>query len=513
MLIEQAIFTSTQTNRLDGYQLAVYSPEICAEDLRELAVWGPSHDSLLESGEDAVSINFHRLPSGAYCVSKTTPAGSEYSGRTGPKIYTQCLIVDAETLARFANNPFALLTAAFAQGSLKVHDPLPESLEAFRLAGKAAVVDQALLAQLLSEPGATWLGALVEAALRSPSLALIAAGNGIRLIHGLINCLPLECRTEFSFCTGLKHSPRRPFRIFCLGDDPTDQRRILRQQETTVLELSGKPPKQFTATTGWSGFVALVIASGKTSFLAQQLAKPRPGLSIGDLTALGNELLEVLAESAPAAAGAAAHFGEPESAHLGEPEALASGSLPEGGPGAPARPNKPEGGPGAPARPNDAAETAPAGRGRPALHDSPNSGSPNVASGAVPPADEQHRADAAHRRFLRAVQSAIRKAPGGIELDPAQVLGTHCPAALEQLERLDDAVFEAIAGKPGALDELRKLWPEVLSQLGPELVEESREQYVRHALRVWRDCVEGDQIRNPTLAVAAMDVVCLLFGE
>lgn len=478
MLIEQAIFTSTQTNRLDGYQLAVHSPEINAEDLRELAVWGPSHDSLLESGEDAVSINFHRLPSGAYCVSKTTPAGSEYSGRTGPKIYTQCLIVDAETLARFANNPFALLTAAFAQGSLKVHDPLPETLEGFRLAGKAAVVDQALLAQLLSDPGAPWLGALVEAALRSPSLALIAAGNGIKLINGIINCLPLECRTEFSFCTGLKHSPRRPFRILCLGDDPTDQRRILRQQDTTVLELSGKPPKQYTATAGWSGFVAQVVASGKTSFLAQQLAKSRPGLSIGDLTALGNELLEALAVAAPAAAGAVALGAE---AKTGEPEASASVSY-----GVALRPDQPEA---------DA------------------SGSPNIASGSQSPGDEQRRADAAHQRFLRAVQSAIRKPPGGVELDPAQVLGTQCPAALEQLERLDDAVFEAIAGKPGALDELRKLWPEVLSRLGPELVEESREQYVRHALRVWRDCVEGDQIRNPSLAVAAMDVVCLLFGE
>lgn len=478
MLIEQAIFTSTQTNRLDGYQLAVHSPEIAAEDLRELAVWGPSHDSLLENGEDAVSINFHRLPSGAYCVSKTSPAGSEYSGRTGPKIYTQCLVVDAETLARFANNPFALLTAAFAQGSLKVHDPLPETLEGFRLAGKAAAVDQALLAQLLSDPGAPWLGALVEAALRSPSLALISAGNGIKLINGIINCLPLECRTEFSFCTGLKHSPRRPFRILCLGDDPTDQRRILRQQDTTVLELSGKPPKQYMATAGWSGFVAQVVASGKTSFLAQQLAKPRPGLSIDDLTALGNELLEALAVAAPAAAGAVALGAE---AKTGEPEASASASY------------------GVLPRPDHSEADA--------------SGSQSVASGSESPGDEQHRADAAHRRFLRAVQSAIRKPPGGIELDPAQVLGTQCPAALEQLERLDDAVFEAIAGKPSALDELRKLWPEVLSRLGPELVEESREQYVRHALRVWRDCVEGDHIRNPSLAVAAMDVVCLLFGE
>ncbi|HEV7223875.1 MAG TPA: hypothetical protein VGN42_14300 [Pirellulales bacterium] len=466
--IQQAIFTSAQTDRLDGYQLAVHSGGIDDMDLRELQVWGPSHDSLLESGEDAVSVNFHPLPSGAYCVSKTTPAGSEYSARTGPRIYTQCLVVPPEVLSRFANNPFALLTAAFAQGSLKVHGPLPDTLEPFRLSGKAATVDQALLAQLLSDPGARWLGALVEAALASPSLALIAGAHGMRLIHGIINCLPPECRAEFSFCTGLKPSPRRPFRIFCLGDDPNDQRRILRQQDKTVLELSEKPPKKYTATAGWGGFIALTAASGRSAFLSQQFAQSRPGLRTAELTALGDQLLQALAETAPAArsGGAFDEEGEPAMAPAAatvEPDALRLSTPP---------------------------------------------------ARSAPPADEQHRADAAHLRFLRAVQGAAPSAPpDGLEPDPAQVLGSQCPAAMEHLERLDDTVFEAIAGKPGALDELRQLWPDVLARLGPELIEESREQYLRHALRVWRDCLEGDQIRNPSLAVAAMDVVCLLFDE
>ena len=81
------------------------------------------------------------------------------------------------------------------------------------------------------------------------------------------------------------------------------------------------------------------------------------------------------------------------------------------------------------------------------------------------------------------------------------------------MERLDDLVFEAIAGKPGAFNELKQFWPQVLAELGPDLLHESREQYVKHALRVWRECVEGESIRNPALAIAAMDVVCLILGE
>jgi len=486
LLIEQAIFTSVQNDRRDGYQLAARSTNIDAGDLRALAHWGPSHDSLLETGADAVSVNFHPLPSGAYCVSKTTPAGEEYSGR-GEKIYTQCLIVPAEVLLRFGNNPFSLLTAAFAQGSLRVHDKVPESLEPFRLGGKAAAVDQALLGQLLTEPGVTWLGAVVEAALSSTSLALVAGRLRPRLVAGLINCLPIECRTAFSFSTGLKHSPRRPFRLFCLAGDPAEQRRMERQYDLTVLELSGKPPKRFTATVGWSGFVACTIATGKTSFLSQQLGKPRPNLSLADLPRLGDELLESLAELENAIAnGPATGLASASDEHnqIVEEHRSSAASLTD----------------------DDVLWLEPSPGDVPV-------GEP-VAAAATDPLDDLRRADAPHRRFQRTSPLPCAEPSRDVgSPEPSQVLGAACPTAIEKLERLDDTVFEAIAGKPGAIEQLRRLWPEVLAEVGPELVEESREQYLRHALRIWRECVEGDQIRNPALAATAIGVVCLLFNE
>ena len=84
---------------------------------------------------------------------------------------------------------------------------------------------------------------------------------------------------------------------------------------------------------------------------------------------------------------------------------------------------------------------------------------------------------------------------------------------IEQLGLLDDAVFEAIAGLPGAMDRLRSLWPAVQAAVGTALVEESRDQYVRHALIVWRACIEGTELRDPAHAIAAIDVVSLLFDE
>ena len=71
MLIEQAIFTSAQSDHAVGYHLVARSPGVEEKDARELTIWGPSHESLETCDTTAVSVNFFRLPSGAFCVSKT----------------------------------------------------------------------------------------------------------------------------------------------------------------------------------------------------------------------------------------------------------------------------------------------------------------------------------------------------------------------------------------------------------------------------------------------------------
>ena len=443
MLVEQAIFTSADTGRRDGYQLVATTAGVSEADLRALASRGPSHDSLWETGDDAMSVNFFALPSGGYCVSKTTPTGQEHARRRGLRVYTQCLVVSSEVLAAFGNNALALLNAAFGQGYVRVLDEISGELEPFRLCGRATAVDEALLASLLSDPGVLWLEALIEAALSAPRVALLAPNCGSRLLAGLINCLPVECRLDFSFSTGLKYSPRRPLRIVCLGGHLAEQRRLARRYGLTMVEVFGKPPQELTATSGWGGFIASAIAAGKTAFLAEQLSIARPGLKLSDLDALGDELLEAMAQRSE------------------ESSDVAAGALVA-----------------------------------------------TVANG-IP---ETRRADAAHARFARPVEPTTAAA-NGWAVDPAQIVGEQCPAAIEKLELLDDTVFEAIAGKPGSLEQLRTLWPQVLSEVGPDLVEESREQYLRHALRVWQDCVEGDRIHNPVLALATMEVICLLFGD
>jgi hypothetical protein len=435
-LVEQAVFTSAETDRSAGYHVVAASPGVCESDVRELAVWGASHDSLFESGADAVSVNFHPLPSGAYCVSRTTPSGWEYSGRGGYRVYTHCLVVPPKVLARFANNAFAVMQAAVANGAVQVHEPAPSRLEPLALAGGAAAVDQDLLARLAANPGPQPMVALVQAALDAACLAVAGPPSAALLIAGLISCLPPECRTEFSFSTGLKFTSRRPFRIMALSGDPAEQRWVAHQNNVSVLNLSGGAPLHAGPIDGWARLIGGVLSSGRTSLLAAQLSRRRCDLTMADLPALGLQLLEDLDDSL--------FRGERQAAPC-EPTAAA----PEG----------------------------------------------------------MQRAHAAHHQFDKSAQSPAAPRVAG----PSLTLEPDSPEVLEKLEHLDDVVFEAICGMTAAMEELRILWPALLAELGEELVSESREQYLRYALRIWDDCVDARGVRDPARAMQALDVLSVLF--
>jgi len=472
-LIEQAVFTSAETDRSAGYQVVASSAGVRDADARELAVWSPSHDAMLDSTPDAVSINFHPLPSGAYCVSRTTPAGWEYSGR-GVRVYTQCLIVPPAVLSRFANNPFAVVRAALAGGALRAYQEVPNRLEPLRLAGRAAAVDSTLLARLAANPGADWMASLIQAALNSMSIAIAGGPPAQQVIAGLINCLPPECRTEFPFSTGLRFSSRRPFRVVALSGDEDEQRRMKRLYSVTLLDLSDDPPPEWRPMDSWARLIQRVLKSGRTSLLAAQLSNRQMEIGVEDLHALGLQLLE---ESDTVEE-------EPGGPRLEVPTNAAT-------PGAEA--------------PN-------ADRGGEDRSDSPasvRSGSP-LPQSSVPPGELQ-RAHGAHRRFEREASSTAalkckRTAPS-VLLDPEN------PDVLEMLERLDDLVYEAIAGDTVAIEELRMFWPEVRRELGDEMLAESREQYLRYALSIWDECVDPDGVRHAWRAVQSLDVLCVLFDE
>ncbi len=344
-------------------------------------------------------------------------------------------------------------------------EKIPKRLDPFWLEPEAQGASEDALDQLVRHPGPVWLGLLLDGALNSTSLGIVAGERGACLVAALMQCLPHECRMQFSFTTGLRHSPRRPFRVICLSSNAAENQRLARQQGLTLFDPKAPLPE--------------TCAAGRLGQLCHRRHRQRQHRIPRDRVG-------------PHARGTRSGWPEPS----GESACPGIAGFAEF---AFARQK--------PAR---------AGRSR---------GSRGCAAGSAPrtaevlaakeSVDPWQRADGAHRNAPN-VATAIasgEEAVIKIEEEPARVLGQACPAALEDLQRVEDAVFEAMAGKSEALEQLEALWPKVLSHVGVARVDSTRERYLRYALAVWRQLNAADAVHDPQRGLHAMQVICLLFGS
>ncbi|MBA3480796.1 MAG: hypothetical protein H0T51_03180 [Pirellulales bacterium] len=92
---------------------------------------------------------------------------------------------------------------------------------------------------------------------------------------------------------------------------------------------------------------------------------------------------------------------------------------------------------------------------------------------------------------------------------PANPIPADSREASELLESLDDAMFAAIAGDEAAMATARELWTRALAGLSPDLIDESREQYLRFAVDETRR-FESDQTRDLAKTMIAVEVIELL---
>jgi hypothetical protein len=240
MRLEQAIYTSVKGSRLDGYQLAAASSGIGETVTRELTAWGPAHDSLWDTRRDARSVNFHPLITGDYCLSCTTLAGEEYSGRGGGRVYTQMFVLPHEVLVRFAHDPFLVLRALAAAGRLVVHDKIPDQLPTVPLLGRSDKPGSSLISQVVEEVGGKVFGDLVNTVATAPSVAVVTSGHVEQLFQAVLHSFSPEDRLTISFTTNLKDSPRRPFKLFVLPNDPSIARQSQRHRGAKLIDLVGE---------------------------------------------------------------------------------------------------------------------------------------------------------------------------------------------------------------------------------------------------------------------------------
>jgi hypothetical protein len=83
---------------------------------------------------------------------------------------------------------------------------------------------------------------------------------------------------------------------------------------------------------------------------------------------------------------------------------------------------------------------------------------------------------------------------------------------IQRLEQLDDVIFPAIDGDEAALEASEPAWRETVAELGPEVIEESRSEYLRYARSVWQ-FLSSQAITQPLRLLAVMKIIGLLMGD
>jgi hypothetical protein len=269
VFVEQAIFTSVRSGRNDGYQIAAASPGVTIADQRQLAQWGPGHDAMYDTRPTAESVNCHRMENGLYCLSRTLYAGREYSGRGGCRVYTQCFLVPENLLQRFSHHPFRVMEALVVSGRAGVLTPIPDQLAPASVVGRACAVKTAEVERMCQMLGPEKLASLVSAALQTDVLGVSTPAPPQRLFGVLLDLLPPPQRAQFSLTTGLRVSPRRPYRLAALPDDREEQRQAVRLVHLAVLDLHADPPAEYAARSGWPLLIYELLRSRQFTTLAE----------------------------------------------------------------------------------------------------------------------------------------------------------------------------------------------------------------------------------------------------
>ncbi len=215
MQLEQAIFTSTATGPVQGYHLTARSAGIDERLAAVLTQWGPSEGSLPEGSPGAESLQAFPALDDYVVISRTMYGGPEYSGRSGLQAVTMMLIARQDEFRRFGGNAIQLTELARARGMLRlrgdVSAPLPPLDFPDRPASRFVTARR-----LLPQDDEQRVQSALEKLRAGERVLMLGCREPVSAVRSLIEAIPEEHRSRFSFSTGLRPSLQRPYQISML---------------------------------------------------------------------------------------------------------------------------------------------------------------------------------------------------------------------------------------------------------------------------------------------------------
>lgn len=218
-------------------------------DLSEIRQWSAERDELLSSAPLAHSWNFHPLPTGKFCLSRTSRLALLFPHENSGKVFTHGILVPPELLKDYSNNAVTLLRHLEKQGLWRAgievtrqlqemgspdhlkdenfpHAEILPVLRTLMMDGGSEAVRLEALNAFARTTGIRRFSSILDQILGNFTTILTGTAVPEMLLEALLDVLPVGCRPEFSFSTGLKFSSKRLFRIICIGSASHEQERI-----------------------------------------------------------------------------------------------------------------------------------------------------------------------------------------------------------------------------------------------------------------------------------------------
>jgi len=221
-------------------------------DLSEISAWSAGNGELLSASPEAFSWNFHPLPSGFFCLSRTSHLEFLFPQAVAGEVFTHGILVPSLLLKDYANNAITLFhhleKLGLWRAGLEVarqlwnqeipnrpkdeHFPNAEILPVLKtltMDGGAEIVRFGSLSAFVRSTGIRRFTSMLDQILGNVTTIITGNAQPEIFLECLLDVLPIGCRTDFSFSTGLKFTQKRLFRIVCLGTAIHEQERVRRR--------------------------------------------------------------------------------------------------------------------------------------------------------------------------------------------------------------------------------------------------------------------------------------------
>ena len=277
--IEQALI-SVRANEIDKEVRFLRSSNgLAAIDREEILGWSQAFEIPPDGRFDLLNLFFHHLPSGDYAVGRLTPSIPPNGAvPTTParlrSFFIQTMVVDPETFLSFGNNPIFLYQKALSSGRLTFMAHRIPEVTAIPIEGENRWLDPGLLRGMIVSPGIEAIVRLLRSTLDAPCTLFTGGPPAVHIISALFNLLPVDCRPELTFSTGLHFSPDRYLRLIGVAKKNPRLAEIRDRYPVPFLNLDRlavRPSRPIEP--GWAELAEAVLRSGRFDLFHRKLAE------------------------------------------------------------------------------------------------------------------------------------------------------------------------------------------------------------------------------------------------